>query len=191
MTTGPFAVKSESLTGLPSTPFSAKSGACCPTSRALAPPASATLTSAAATTVRSSRNVRIGPPLVRRCGAVSGHKSGRPPSGSVESDQEYQAAHPLSMARRVAPRGADPAGSAKLPHELLRRSWRRTRRHDRPAAWAMCPGHIHRRLAGAASPRGRRGDRGGTWGGGGSTILLRLRCNTFLEFLHGFPERFR
>src|SRR5882724_13015631 len=54
MTTGPFAVKSESLTGLPSTPFSVKSGAFCPTSRALAPPASATLTSVAATTVRSS-----------------------------------------------------------------------------------------------------------------------------------------
>ena len=72
----PFAVKSESLTGLPSTPFSAKSGAFCPTSRALAPAASATLTSAAATTVRSSGDVRIGPPLVRRCGAVSGHESG-------------------------------------------------------------------------------------------------------------------
>src|SRR5262245_41199878 len=34
MTTGPFAVRSESLTGLPSVPFSVKSGAFCPTSSA-------------------------------------------------------------------------------------------------------------------------------------------------------------
>src|SRR5262245_30232654 len=36
MTTGPFAVRSDSLTGLPSVPFSAKSGAFCPTSSATA-----------------------------------------------------------------------------------------------------------------------------------------------------------
>src|SRR5690348_13575205 len=38
MTTGPLAVRSDSLTGLPSVPLSAKSGAFCPTSRALAAP---------------------------------------------------------------------------------------------------------------------------------------------------------
>src|SRR5215831_7247888 len=36
MTTGPFAVRSDSLTGLPSVPFSAKSGAFWPTSSATA-----------------------------------------------------------------------------------------------------------------------------------------------------------
>src|SRR6266852_3255203 len=62
MTTGPLAVKSDSLTGLPSTPFSAKSGAFCPTSSALALPARATLIRTATTTLRSSSDVRMGPP---------------------------------------------------------------------------------------------------------------------------------
>jgi len=55
----------------------------------------------------------------------------------------------------------------------------------------MGPARIYRKLAGTASPRGRRGDRGGTGRRGGSTLFLRFRSNTFFEFLHGSPERFR
>src|SRR5882724_11428365 len=57
MTTGPFAVRSESLTGFPSVPLSAKSGAFCPTSSALA----ALTSSAPANSARSAvRMVRDG-----------------------------------------------------------------------------------------------------------------------------------
>src|SRR6266850_4217300 len=64
MTTGPLAVSSESLTGLPSVPFSAKSGAFCPTSRATAALARTRTARALRTRVRfTARMVDMAPPL--------------------------------------------------------------------------------------------------------------------------------
>src|SRR2546429_3184817 len=66
MTTGPLAVKSESLTGLPSGPFRAKSGAFCPTSRATAALARTRTASALRTRVRlTARRVDMAPPRLR------------------------------------------------------------------------------------------------------------------------------
>src|SRR6266705_143912 len=63
MTTGPFAVKSDSLTGLPSVPFSAKSGAFCPTSSATAALARTRTARALRTRHRlTARVVGIAPP---------------------------------------------------------------------------------------------------------------------------------
>src|SRR5262249_32887179 len=79
MTTGPLAVRSDSLTGLPSVPFSVKSGAFCPTSSALAAPATATLMNTALTRLRaSSKELRIGPSL-----------AGRPVVGTIGRDDAF------------------------------------------------------------------------------------------------------
>src|SRR5215510_4640733 len=55
MTTGPFAVRSESLTGFPSVPFRVKSGAFCPTSSAPAALASTALARSASDTAIAGR----------------------------------------------------------------------------------------------------------------------------------------
>src|SRR4029450_9657939 len=117
MTTGPFAVNSDSLTGLPSTPFSAKSGAFCPTPRALAPPASAALTRGAATAPRNSRHVRIGPLLVRALLDLNSEDDHSVPTDRLRS---IRPTHPLSTGGDApclpvvtgGPRGTDNAAGA-------------------------------------------------------------------------------
>ena len=76
------------------TPFSAKSGAFCPTSSAPAAPTRTTLVRAAAAIPRSSRDVRMGPPCSR---VLSANKHGWRPSGSRPTS--------ISLAGRRQPRG--------------------------------------------------------------------------------------
>src|SRR5207249_1598740 len=84
-TTGPLAGRSPSLTGLPSGPFSTKSGACCPTSSASAEGASATPRSTAPTTATSVRPIRM-TGLLRKVGWKVSAGRDSTPSAAAASD---------------------------------------------------------------------------------------------------------